>query len=106
MGLSIQQQPQGLVFKVYVQPRSSKNAIVGLHQDALKIKLKAPPVDGEANKLCLKYLSKCLSVPKSSLEIRTGQSSRTKQILFKYEGQGTPTEVEVMTQRLLGLVKK
>ncbi|MBW1752297.1 MAG: DUF167 domain-containing protein, partial [Deltaproteobacteria bacterium] len=51
--LDIQENSDGITFKVYIQPRSSKNMIAGLHGDALKIKLKAPPVDGAANKMCI-----------------------------------------------------
>lgn len=59
--------------------------MVGYYDDAVKIKLTAPPVDGSANKLCLKYLSKCLHIPKSSLEIVAGHSSRNKTILVKID---------------------
>ena len=57
--------------------------IVGLYGDSLKIKVAAPPVDGEANKACVKFLAKCLSVSPSSLEIMSGQNKRTKMILLK-----------------------
>jgi len=72
-----------VTIKIFVQPRSSKNMIAGLHGDAIKIKLTAPPVGGEANKMCVKFLSKCLGVPKSSLKIVSGQTSRTKRILIR-----------------------
>ncbi len=81
--LSIRENSRGIRFKVYVQPRSSKNMIVGLHGDSLKIKVAAPPVDGAANKACIKFLATCLSVSASSLEILTGHNSRTKTILLK-----------------------
>jgi len=79
----VKKNPHGVTFKVFVQPRSSKNMISGLYKDSLKIKLMAPPVDGAANKMCIKYLAKCLKVSKSSLEIISGQTSRTKQVLLK-----------------------
>ena len=81
----IQKNPRGLTFKVFIQPRSSKNMITGIHGDALKIKLTAPPVDGAANKMCIKYLAKCLNVPKSAIEIISGLTSRSKVVLFKYD---------------------
>ena len=84
-GLNVRKIPEGLVFKVLVQPRSSKNMIAGLHNEALKIKLTAPPVDNAANQMCLKFLAKCLDVSKSSLEIIAGHSSRHKQILLRSE---------------------
>ncbi|MBN1930461.1 MAG: YggU family protein [Desulfobacterales bacterium] len=85
--LCIHENPQGVVFKVFIQPRSSKNMISGLHGDAIKIKLTAPPVDGAANKMCIDYLAKCLMVPKSSLEIIAGLTSRNKQMLLRYKDE-------------------
>jgi uncharacterized protein (TIGR00251 family) len=99
--LSLQETPKGIAFRIHVQPRSSKNEIVGLHGDALKIKLTAPPVGGVANKMCLTYLSKCLGVSKSSLEILSGHTGRTKRILLKYTGKLPATEPE----KLKGLIK-
>ncbi|MGB6011466.1 MAG: DUF167 domain-containing protein [Desulfobacterales bacterium] len=78
---------QGIVLKVFVQPRSAKNMIAGQHGDALKIKLTAPPVDGAANKMCIQYLAKFLKVPKSTIEIISGHSSRTKRLLLRYDNE-------------------
>ena len=89
----IREHPNGIVFKVFVQPRSSKNKIVGVHGGALKIKVTAPPVEGAANKMCLKFLAKCLATPYCRLEIIAGQNSRTKQILLRSE-QVTLSEKE------------
>ena len=75
----------GFVLKVLIQPRSSRNIIIGLHGDALKIKLTAPPVDGAANKMCIQYLAKSLKMPRSSLAIISGQTSRKKSVLIKYK---------------------
>ncbi len=89
----LRENPQGILFKVLVQPRSSKNMIVGLHADSIKIKLTAPPVDGATNKACLKFLAKCLSVAPYSLEIVSGKHRRTKTILLKPK-QTPPSEAE------------
>ncbi|MBC2713966.1 MAG: YggU family protein [Desulfobacteraceae bacterium] len=80
--LDIKKTDTGICFKIYVQPKASKNTIVGLHDDALKIRLTAPPVDGAANKLCIKYLSKITGISKAAFEIASGHTSRTKQILI------------------------
>jgi uncharacterized protein (TIGR00251 family) len=72
---------QGVRFKILVQPRASHNKIAGVHGDALKIKLTAPPVDGAANEMVIAYLAKCLGVAKSRIQIMTGQTGRRKQIL-------------------------
>ena len=81
--LFLHENSQGITFKVFAQPKSSKNMITGIYGDALKIKLTAPPVDGAANKMCIKFLAKCLNVPKTSLEIISGHTSRTKYVLYK-----------------------
>ena len=49
--ISIRKNSRGVVFKVLVQPRSSQNIIVGLQDDALKVKLTAPPVNNAANRM-------------------------------------------------------
>ncbi len=104
--LFIKEKPDGVVFKVFVQPKSKKNMIVGLYGDALKIKLTAPPVDGAANKLCIKYLAKCLVVPKSSLEIISGHTSRTKQVLLRFkENKTDKTERERLRHLIESLLK-
>ncbi|MBT4547141.1 MAG: DUF167 domain-containing protein [Candidatus Magasanikbacteria bacterium] len=65
--------------KIKVLPRSSKNEIVGeLPDGTIKIKLKAPPIDGEANTELIKFLSKEWKVSKSSIRILKGKTSKTK----------------------------
>lgn len=85
----IQKSTDGVVFKIFVQPRSSKNMITGVHGDAMKIKLTAPPVDGAANKACIRFLSKCLDIPKSRIEIISGQTNRTKRVLVRCDESQT-----------------
>ena len=81
---------QGVTFKVYVQPRSSKNQIVGRHGDALKVKIKAPPVEGAANKMCIQYMAACLGLPKSCVEITSGKTGRNKQVHVRPREAGNP----------------
>ena len=83
--LLIREHPEGIIFKIFVQPRSSRNQIVGVHGDALKVKVTAPPVGGAANRMCLNYLAKCLGSPPFLFEIVTGHNSRTKQVLLRSE---------------------
>jgi uncharacterized protein (TIGR00251 family) len=70
----------GITFAIKVQPRARRNAIVGELGDALKIALTAPPVDGRANESCIHYFAKLLNLPRSSITIASGQSSRNKVI--------------------------
>lgn len=59
-----------LTLYVYVQPGAKHSEIVGLFQNELKIKLAAPPIDGQANNILIKFLSKLLDLPKSSIYIK------------------------------------
>ncbi len=79
----IQKKQDRLIFKIFVLPRSSKNMISGLYGDAVKLKLTAPPVDGAANKMCVKFLAKRLNIPKSCLEIVSGHTNRNKVVLVR-----------------------
>ena len=90
----IQKNNDGIILKVFIQPRSSKNMISGQHGDALKIKLTAPPVDDAANKMCVQYLAKCLKIPKSSIEIISGHTSRTKRLLLRYKNEKNASVAE------------
>jgi len=69
-----------LTFAVKVHPRASKNAITGEIGDALKVSLTAPPVDGKANAACIEFFAKLLKVPRSSVSIASGETSRNKVI--------------------------
>jgi len=77
--------PEGLLIDVRVQPKSSKNAIAGIHGTALKINLNAPPVEGQANKALIQLLAKLLGCPKSSVEIKSGQASRNKRLIVRID---------------------
>jgi len=83
--LFINKNAKGIIFKVFIQPRSSKNMIEGIYGDAIKIKLTAPPVNGAANRMCIKYLANILKIPQSKIEIISGHTSRTKYLLIKYK---------------------
>ncbi len=76
--LHITEDRGSVTFKVRVQPRSSKNGVVGLYEDALKLRLAAPPLEGKANEACRAYLAELLSVPRSHVEIVAGLASRSK----------------------------
>ena len=97
--LKIDEDKTGLKFNIYVQPRSSRNQVVGLHGDALKVKIKAPPVEGAANKMCIAVLAKALNVPKSAIEIVSGKASRTKRVQVRWEkDRDSHEEIERLKQ--------
>jgi uncharacterized protein len=78
--VAIQNSPSGATFAVKVHPRAKKNAITGELGDALKLALTAPPVDGKANEACIEFFAKLLNLPRSSVTIASGQTSRNKVI--------------------------
>ena len=103
--LTIIEKSDGLAFNLIVQPRSSKNKVVGLLGDALKIKLTAPPVDNAANKQCIAFLAGCLKVPKSRLEIINGHTSKTKQVLLYYPSESkNAKDKHLLRQKIQGLL--
>lgn len=84
--LHIREEKGGVLFKVRVQPRAAKNQVAGLYEDALKLRLTAPPVDGEANEACRTFLAGLLNVPRAQVEIVSGHTGRNKMI--KVTGMG------------------
>ena len=91
--------PSGFILNIYVQPKSSKNMIVGPHGDYLKIKLTAPPVDNAANKMCLDFLSKFFKVPKSDMGILSGHTGRNKRLQIKADTAKTKTRIRQQLQK-------
>src|SRR2546425_6798432 len=69
-----------VTISIRVQPRASRNAVVGWTGDTLNIRLTAPPVEGAANAACLKFLADLLDLPPSQLTILRGERSRQKVI--------------------------
>ncbi len=78
--MKVHKTKDGIIFKVRVQPKSSKNEVCGLYQDALKMKLTAPPVEGKANRALLNFIADCLGIKKSQVEIVAGHTGRLKTI--------------------------
>lgn len=78
-----------VILRVRVVPASSKNEVVGLHDDRLKIKLKAPPVDGKANEALILYLSEVLNVKKIHISLIRGQTSRSKDLEIQNTDEAT-----------------
>jgi uncharacterized protein (TIGR00251 family) len=70
----------GIILSVRVVPRASKSQIVGVHENALKVRIASPPVDGAANDELLKVLAKHCGVSRSAVEIVSGESSKSKRV--------------------------
>lgn len=63
---------------LHIQPGAKRSEFAGLHGDALKVRLAAPPVDGKANEALLRFLAEELGIPKSAVNLKSGQASRRK----------------------------
>lgn len=66
--------------KVFIQPNAKNNQIIGYHGDAIKIKIKAPPIDNEANETLVKFLSELLNIPQKNISLLRGQTGKNKLI--------------------------
>jgi len=78
--LNIQEFDEGLRIEVKVQPRSSRNQISGEQDGALKVKLTAPPVEGEANQALVYFLARTLKLPRKNIILIRGETARNKLI--------------------------
>ncbi|MCL2893993.1 DUF167 family protein YggU [Brenneria tiliae] len=89
---AVTRQDDDLVIRLYIQPKASRDQIVGLHGDELKVAVTAPPVDGQANAHLTKFLAKRFRVAKSLVIIEKGELGRHKQIKI-INPQHIPAEV-------------
>ena len=83
-GLAVAPISGGVRFVVHVQPRAKRPGIDGVHGDALRVRVSAPPVDGAANAMVLETLAEALGVTVRALAVVGGETSRRKTI----EAQG------------------
>ncbi|MGH9523401.1 MAG: DUF167 domain-containing protein [Terriglobales bacterium] len=90
---------KGATFAVRVQPRAKRNAVIGEVGEAIKIALTAPPVEGKANGACIAFLAELLAVPRSSITIAAGETSRNK--VIRVSGV-TAAQVEVRLRAAMG----
>lgn len=67
-----------LTLMLHIQPGAKKTEFAGLHGDALKIRLAAPPVDGKANEALIRFVADQLGLAKSAVNLKSGQTSRRK----------------------------
>lgn len=74
---------EGVAITVRVAPRASKTGFAGAEADWLRIRLQAPPVDGKANAALLAFLAKRLGIPKSAVQLISGETARVKRILLR-----------------------
>ncbi len=73
-----------IIFNIKASPNSSKNSFEGILNGSLKIKIKAPAVEGAANKELIKFLSKSFKIPKSEIVFVGGETSKTKRVKMPF----------------------
>jgi uncharacterized protein len=75
--------PHGVRLRVQVQPRASATELAGVHGDALKVRIAAPPVEGAGNAALVRFLAERLGVRRSAVRIQSGAGSRSKTVLIE-----------------------
>lgn len=78
--IPVRETAQGVTFAVKVHPRARKNAITGAVGEALKLALTAPPVEGRANQAVIEFLADLFAIPRASVTITSGATSRLKRV--------------------------
>lgn len=76
-----------VILNLHIQPGAKKTEVVGLHGDALKIRLAAPPVDGKANEALLSFIAAKVGAGKTAVALVSGQTSRAKRIRVRGVGE-------------------
>jgi uncharacterized protein (TIGR00251 family) len=95
--------PTGVLLHVHLQPRAARTRVVGLHGEALKVTLTAPPVANAANSALLAFLAGLLEVPRISVSLVSGEKSREKRVLVSTTN---PRDVAKRLERTLLRVDK
>lgn len=96
MSAWLRPQGDGVVLALHVQPGAKRTEVAGLHGEALKIRLAAPPVDGKANACLVEFIAEQLGIAKSRVSLVAGQTSRTKKIAV------AGLDADTTQRRLLG----
>ena len=77
---AVREVPGGVELSVFCQPKAARSALIGMHGGALKAKVKAPPVEGKANRALLDLLAGALGLPRGRLTLVSGEQSRNKRV--------------------------
>ena len=83
MGELLTETADGVIVNVRAAPRSSRAGLDGMVGDALKVRIRSAPVDGKANKELIEVLADAFGLPKSAVEFKSGETSKTKRILLR-----------------------
>lgn len=89
----IKETKDGLIVNIKISPNSKKNEIIN-EGDFTKIKITAQPIDGKANKALIEFLSRNFKIPKTSIKILKGETSKEKTILFETQDKEKLTKLK------------
>lgn len=103
MVLFCRERSKGLSISLHVQPRARKTEIVGVHGESLKVKVAAPPVEGEANEELIQFFAKFLGVSKSAVRLMQGSTGRKK--VLEVDGVTTAEFTELLLRQGLLTIK-
>lgn len=90
--------PQGVRFVIHVSPRARRVRVGGLHGDALRVAVTAPPVEGAANQACVAAVAEALGLRRAEVRIAAGQRGRRKHV----EACGDPERLARRIAELAG----
>ena len=96
--LNLKELDNSIELDVIAKPKASKDAIVGIHDHALRIAVTAAPEIGKANASIVKILAKSFKVPQSSISIISGETSRRKRV--RIDGMTSKQAIEILTEIL------
>jgi len=96
--IAVNESAKGITFAVKVHPRARKNAITGTVGDALKLALTAPPVEGKANQAVIEFFAELFQIPRSSVTIASGETSRNK--VIRIAGVSKPVAEQKLAEYL------
>ncbi len=82
----LKETPDGIIVNIRISPNAKKNEII-TDGEIVKIKITAQPIDGKANKALIEYLSKNFKIPKTSIKIIKGETSKDKTVLFETQDE-------------------
>jgi uncharacterized protein len=85
-----------LVLTLHIQPNAKRTEFAGLHGDAMKLRLAAPPVDGKANAVLCAFLAEFCGVPKSAVTLVSGETSRAKRVRVEGVAPEAATRVSAL----------
>lgn len=98
--IPVHESAKGITFAVKVHPRARKNAITGIVGNALKLALTAPPVEGRANQAVIEFFAELFAIPRSSVTIASGDTSRNK--IVRISGRSRAAVEERLSARQTG----